>query len=204
MTRPTLIIMTKAPAAGRVKTRLGRHIGMTAAAWWYRHQLAGLLRRVGRDRRWRTVLAVSPDGAAGCWAAGLPVMPQGQGALGPRMLRALGAVGPGPRVLIGSDIPGVGASEISHAFNMLRGHDAVFGPATDGGYWLIGTTRPIAPDRLDAVRWSTEHALADSRAALSGLRIATAATLGDVDTISDLAPREIRASLPANPKRETA
>ena len=50
--------MVKAPVAGRVKTRLGRDIGMTNAAGWYRHQTAGLLRRL-RDPRWRIVLAVA-------------------------------------------------------------------------------------------------------------------------------------------------
>jgi glycosyltransferase A (GT-A) superfamily protein (DUF2064 family) len=57
---PTLIIMVKAPRPGRVKTRLGRGIGMGAAAWWYRHQTRTLIRRL-RDPRWQIVLAVSPD-----------------------------------------------------------------------------------------------------------------------------------------------
>ncbi len=52
--RPTLIVMLKVPRAGWVKTRLGRDIGMTAAAWWFRHQVAQLLRRID-DPRWRVV-----------------------------------------------------------------------------------------------------------------------------------------------------
>ena len=69
--RPTLFVMLKVPRPGRVKTRLGRDIGMTAAAWWFRHQTARLLREL-RDPRWRLVLAVSPDregGASRAWPA---------------------------------------------------------------------------------------------------------------------------------------
>ncbi len=52
--------MLKEPRPGRVKTGLGRDIGMTAAAWWFRHQCRRLLRELD-DPRWRLVIAVSPD-----------------------------------------------------------------------------------------------------------------------------------------------
>mgnify|MGYP000911862044 CR=1 FL=1 len=48
--KPTLVIMVKEPHPGRVKTRLGRDIGLTASAWWFRHQVAGLLRRIEDPR----------------------------------------------------------------------------------------------------------------------------------------------------------
>ena len=88
--RPRLYVMLKAPAAGRVKTRLGREIGMVAAAWWFRHQVRALLRRLD-DPRWELVLAVAPDGAvnAGHWPAHLPRVAQGRGDLGARMARLL-------------------------------------------------------------------------------------------------------------------
>jgi len=54
--------MVKEPRPGRVKSRLGRDIGMVAAAWWFRHQVKRLLRAV-EDPRWQVVLAVSPDNA---------------------------------------------------------------------------------------------------------------------------------------------
>ena len=71
----TLVIFLKEPHPGRVKTRLGRDIGMTAAAWWFRHQSTRLIRRLGGDRRWQTVLAVSPDHeglASRVWPSRLP------------------------------------------------------------------------------------------------------------------------------------
>ena len=54
--------MVKEPRAGRVKTRLGRDIGMTGAAWWFRHQVSRLLREV-QDPRWELILSVAPDTA---------------------------------------------------------------------------------------------------------------------------------------------
>lgn len=182
--------MVKVPRAGRVKTRLGRDIGMVPAAWWFRHQVTGLLRRV-EDKRWRTVLAVAPDVEgmqSRVWPAHLPRWPQGRGDLGVRMARMLRLVGPGPACLIGSDIPDVGKPQIAEAFQALGAYDAVFGPANDGGYWLIGLKHPRRqpPGFLQGVRWSSEHALTDSRATISDYSIAQVATLRDVDTIDDL------------------
>ncbi|WP_158966056.1 TIGR04282 family arsenosugar biosynthesis glycosyltransferase [Chachezhania sediminis] len=196
MTR-TLIVMVKVPRPGRVKTRLGAGIGMTAAAWWFRHQAARLLRRVA-DPRWQVVLAVSPDGegmAARCWPVSIRRRPQGRGHLGTRMLRQIAGAAPGPVCLVGADIPGLDRSHIARAFDALRGADAVLGPAEDGGYWLIGMRHPALAGRalragaLDRVRWSTSHALADTVAGLRPLRVRFADHLADVDTPADLGTR---------------
>lgn len=191
--RPTLIVMLKEPRAGRVKTRLGRDIGATAAAWWMRHQTRRLLLRL-RDPRWRLVLAVAPDRAAlhsRAWPADLCRVPQGRGDLGRRMRRALQWPARGPVCLIGGDIPAVRRGHIAAAFACLGDHQAVFGPATDGGYWLIGLAQPRRVPRgfLQGVRWSGPHALADTKASAANLRIALTATLADVDTVADLAFR---------------
>ncbi|MEM1163199.1 MAG: TIGR04282 family arsenosugar biosynthesis glycosyltransferase [Pseudomonadota bacterium] len=189
--RPTLVIFVKEPRAGRVKTRLGRDIGMTSAAWWFRHQVSRLLRQVGDDPRWRTVLAVSPDTAvlSRAWPAHLPRWPQGRGDLGDRMGRAFRQMPPGPVIIVGADIPGITRGRIADSFAALRSNDAVLGPAPDGGYWLIGLRRggcPIPRKLFDGVRWSTEHAMADTVATMAGLKIARTITLADVDTRADL------------------
>ena len=114
-------------------------------------------------------------------------MPQGDGDLGVRMQRLFERLPPGPVVVIGSDIPAIRPAHIAEAFRLLGGADAVFGPAQDGGYWLVGlkrTPRVLAP--FADVRWSGPHALSDTRANLKGSRVALAARLGDVDTAEDL------------------
>lgn len=196
--RPSLVVMVKDPRPGRVKTRLGRDIGMTRAAWWFRHQCRALLRRLD-DPRWDLTLAVSPDHAglqSRVWPAHLPRIPQGAGDLGDRMARALRSMPPGPTLIIGADIPGIQPTHIARAFRALGDHDAVFGPADDGGYWLVGLRHGArAPATLfQNVRWSTEHALADSMASLPGLSIALTDTLRDVDTVADLPPGPNRAA----------
>jgi uncharacterized protein len=181
--------MLKVPRAGQVKTRLGRDIGMTTAAWWFRHQVARLLRRI-QDPRWRVVLAVAPDAEAlkaRVWPQQYTRWPQGRGSLGDRMVRVMRRVN-GPVCVIGGDIPGITRRHVTDAFVALGCHDAVFGPAPDGGYWLIGAKRGsrLARNALHGVRWSSEHALADSCMALGLDRIAIVQCLADVDTVDDL------------------
>ncbi len=192
MLRPILIIMLKEPRAGLVKTRLGRDIGMTNAAWWFRHQSRALLRRLYAPRRWNIVLAVAPDYAgltSRAWPAHLPRIPQGQGDLGVRMARLLREFDRSPVCLIGGDIPGISQHHVSHAFNTLGAQDAVFGPAEDGGFWLVGTgaNATLPSTMFQGVRWSTKHALDDSLATLPGMRIGFVDTLRDIDTVEDLA-----------------
>ena len=187
-----LIIMVKEPLPGRVKTRLGAGIGMGAAARWFRRQSAGLVRRMSADSRWETWLAVSPDRAgmeSRVWPHHIRRAPQRGGDLGARMGRLLRAFPPGPVIIIGADIPGVQAHDIAAAFKRLGDNDAVFGPAKDGGFWLVGLARGRRrwPTGLfDGVRWSTETTLADTVASLPGARIGYVRTLRDVDTVDDL------------------
>ncbi|MEK6205486.1 MAG: TIGR04282 family arsenosugar biosynthesis glycosyltransferase [Amylibacter sp.] len=188
-----LFIMVKEPRAGRVKTRLGRDIGMTNAAWWFRHQTHRLIRALGRDARWQTILAVSPDFdglQSRIWPGYLPRWPQGRGSLGDRMAAIFMGAPYGRVVIIGADIPGVTPALIEKAFRALGDHDAVFGPATDGGYWLVGLKRgacAIPAGMFQDVHWSTEHALADTVMTLGDARVAYIDTLQDVDHASDLA-----------------
>jgi len=186
-----LVVMLKEPKVGTVKTRLGKDIGMVDAAWWFRHQTSGLLRRL-QDPRWQIWLAVAPDVAdikSRVWPTHFPRIPQGQGNLGERMARMFRSMPTGPTCIIGGDIPDIQPHHIHRAFRVLGVHDAVFGPANDGGYWLIGMKRSSAlpPPVLQNVRWSTKHALADSVASLKDMRIAYVDQLQDVDTAADLA-----------------
>jgi len=181
-----LVLFARAPQLGVGKRRLARDIGAVRALRFERLMLARLLRRLGHDRRWRLRLAVTPDRARHrkrLWPRGLPVLEQGGGHLGQRMRRALAACPPGPAVLIGTDIPALGPEHIVEAFRLLGKHDLVFGPAADGGFWLVGARRsPRLPRLFGRVRWSSRHALADALASLPrNLSVGFAAPLEDVD-----------------------
>lgn len=185
-----LVVMVKEPHPGRVKTRLGRDFGMTRAAWWFRHQTRSLIRRL-KDPRWTLTLAVAPDVEgmqSRVWGPKVSRIPQGTGNLGDRMARVFQSMPTGPVCIIGADIPGVTPRLINDAFSALGSHDAVFGPAPDGGFWLVGMKRVGAiPNQLfQNVRWSTDHALADTIATLPGKRVAQISMLRDVDTVADL------------------
>lgn len=185
---PRLIVMAKAPRAGRIKQRLAASVGAVSAARFYRTCLTHTLMRLGRDPRWRMVLAVSPDGdvIAPYWPRGIERVAQGGGDLGTRMQRLFRRLPPGPAIIVGSDIPAIRPSDIASAFRLLGKSDAVFGRAADGGYWLVGLRRcPRVLSPFANVRWSSLHALADTLRNFAGLRIAFAATLSDVDTGED-------------------
>lgn len=183
--------MVKEPHPGRVKTRLGRDIGYVNAAWWFRHRTQALFRRL-RDPRWTILLAVSPDREglnSRVWPPDLRRVSQGNGNLGDRMHRLLCVSARGPVCIIGADIPAVNRRRIAHAFAEIGKHEFVFGPARDGGFWLIGARRTAAipPKLFKDVRWSTRHALSDTLSTLPGYRIAFIDSLQDVDTAADLA-----------------
>jgi rSAM/selenodomain-associated transferase 1 len=180
--------MAKLPVAGGVKTRLARDIGIAGATRFARHAAAALLQRVGYDRRWRTVLAVAPDRGtrSRAWPRAMARTPQGSGDLGRRMQRIFDCRPGGPVLIVGTDVPGVRLAHIAEAFRLLGRHDAVFGPAADGGYWLVGLKRrPRVLRPFAGVRWSSRHALADTLANLEGRTVAFVATLSDIDDAGD-------------------
>lgn len=185
-----LVIFARAPQAGRVKRRLAQEIGMLAATRFYRTLLATTLRALSADRRWRTWLFVTPDDSLGhpIWR-GLQRRRQGRGDLGRRMRLPFNTLPPGPVVLVGSDIPAMRPDHIARAFALLGGNDLVFGPATDGGYWLIGARRlrPLPYTLFAGVRWSTPHALADTLATIPArYSVGLADILDDIDDAADL------------------
>jgi rSAM/selenodomain-associated transferase 1 len=168
--RRHLVLFVRAPALGIGKRRLARDIGDVAAVRFERLMVSLLLRRLAGDGRWRLRIAVTPDKArhrARYWRHGIGAAGQGGGDLGQRMDRALRACPPGPVVLVGADIPALGARQVDAAFRLLGTRDVVFGPAEDGGFWLVGARHPgRLPPLFERVRWSSPHALADTLAAL--------------------------------------
>lgn len=188
------MIFLRAPQIGAVKRRLAQEVGAGPTYHFYVQTSRDLIRRLGRSYRWRLVLAITPDrfaASARFWPASIPRIAQGPGDLGTRMGRVLARLDAGPVVIVGSDIPGITTRHIERAFDVLARHEAVFGPAKDGGYWLIGLARRrIDPEALThrlfaGVRWSTSHALADTRANLPrGAEGPALETLEDVDNVA--------------------
>ncbi|MEM9205228.1 MAG: TIGR04282 family arsenosugar biosynthesis glycosyltransferase [Pseudomonadota bacterium] len=182
----SLILMVKRPVAGAVKTRLAKTIWTAEALRFYRTSLADTMRRLGRDPRWRLVLAVAPETAVNdaTWPRHLSRMAQCRGGLGEKMQGAIDAVPTGPALIIGSDIPGITGAEIWSAFQALGRTDVVIGPSPDGGYWLIGSRRLPRSMRLfpKPVRWSTEYTLEDTVAGLAGATVSFINERADVDT----------------------
>lgn len=188
---PQLVIMAKRPQIGRVKTRLASDIGAAEALRFFRGASASLIRRVARDPRWQTVMAVAPDMAAhdrGIWPSDIRCVPQGGGDLGARMGRLFRELPPGPVVIIGADIPEITRTHVASAFAALGNHDAVLGPADDGGYWLVGLRRrPRIAEIFGDVRWSSEDTFNDTAKNIlrQGLSLAVIGTLADIDTGDD-------------------
>jgi uncharacterized protein len=181
--------MVKSPLAGRVKTRLASEVGVVRATSFYRANARAVIVRLAADWRWSTMLAVAPDIdiAAPFWPPNAARFPQGGGDLAARMQRVMDRLPPGPVVIIGTDIPAVRPAHIAAAFDALGSSEAVFGPAGDGGYWLVGQRRMPRPfDAFASVRWSTEFALDDTLANHRGRSVATVAELPDVDNACDL------------------
>jgi hypothetical protein len=179
--RRHLVIFARSPRLGAVKRRLARDIGAVAAWRFYSAVLQRMVMRLARDARWDCSLAIT--GGPARWPAHVRRIVQGRGNLGVRMDRVMRALPPGPVVIIGTDIPDIAPRHVVAAFAALGRVDAVFGPADDGGYWLIGLRRrPFMPCISGPVRWSSAHALADTRALL-GPRVRTVLleTLIDVD-----------------------
>lgn len=182
--KPILYIFTKAPVLGRVKTRLAVDIGHVHALRLYKAMIARVLRHV-RDPRWDVMLAVTPPESLNQvkdWD-GFAQVAQVSGSLSPRLAQIFSRKG--PVVVIGTDCPQVRARDIADALKALRHHHAVFGPAVDGGFWLMAMTGPVDPKVFEGVRWSSADTLSDIEANIDG-SIARLRTLVDVDDLPAL------------------
>ena len=189
-----LLVFARDPVPGQVKTRLIPALGAAGAAELYRHLLQHALHAAAAlPGVSRTLWVDRPD--PGPWIReaaathGMALAVQCKGDLGQRMHQALAAAlaGAEQAVLIGSDCPGYDVPYLEQAFARLQDHDAVLGPAADGGYVLIGLRRP-APGLFEGVDWGTHRVLEQTRARLQRLDLCWAelATLHDLDTAADL------------------
>jgi uncharacterized protein len=183
--KDTVVVFARAPRLGAVKRRLAKEIGDRAALHFHLATLTRLLRMLSADRRFSTVVSVTPDRATLRLPHRVGRIRQGGGDIGQRMHRAFRQFPRRRVVIIGCDIPDANAADVAGAFRALGAADAVFGPAADGGYWLVGLA-PFRPAGMfEHVRWSTEHTLGDTLLNFTGRGVAFLRTLHDVDTAQD-------------------
>ncbi|MGH9268528.1 MAG: TIGR04282 family arsenosugar biosynthesis glycosyltransferase [Acidimicrobiales bacterium] len=184
--RAGIIVMAKAPVAGRVKTRLCPPFTPAQAASLAEAMLADTLAAVmATPAPWRVVAL---EGQPGPWLPyGLPVVAQRGATFDERLACAFTDIG-APGLLIGADTPQAGPDLLDQALRALcrPGVDAVIGPAPDGGYWALGLRRPDERVFL-GVHMSEACTFAGQRARLADLELATVEveTLRDVDTLDD-------------------
>lgn len=163
-----LILFAKTPAAGQVKTRIGAEAGLEQAAQIYETMLDTVLAASGGTGRWQRLVALTPDSDAAWFEKrNLPFFRQQGQNIGQRMANALSEgfrQGALQVMIIGSDIPELGETELSAAFSRLDDEPAVIGPSIDGGFYLIGANRQVEPQLASVLQadipWSTPQVLA--------------------------------------------
>ncbi len=185
MRHPRIALFVRYPTPGAAKTRLIPALGAAGAAALHRRLVARTLAAVrasGLPFEVRGTGAAAADFAA--WlGADVPVVPQGGGDLGERLARM-----PAPMLLIGSDAPDLSASHLQAAAAALDTAPAVIGPAADGGYWLLGLSRPM-PGLFAAMPWGSDAVAGETiaRLAAGGIDPARLPVLHDCDRPEDLA-----------------
>ena len=191
------VLFAREPVPGHVKTRLAREIGAAAATSLYEAFLADLAACLTSPAAWDSVLAYAEfePGPYLLAAFGPPwdLVPQGEGTLGERLTRAVVRArmeGRRDVLVAGSDAPTLTGEDLTEAFGALAGDtDVVYAPAPDGGFSLVGMRGNVDPAAVfpAGVRWSSSHALADSRrsAEAKGYRIRLLSTVPDIDEITD-------------------
>jgi len=194
-----VVLFAKPPLPGRAKTRLATELGPEAAA---RIAKALLLDTIalceglpGRFPEWDLRLVLAHDQGAEWFAPRLSaewrMLAQCGASLDERLETALADLAPATddaTIFLGMDSPQMPPQRVSQACAALEGARAVLGPCADGGYYLLGVRGGLPAGTLAGVRWSTEHALADTRAALerAGPVVAELAPGEDIDTPEDL------------------
>ena len=199
-----IMIFAKAPTPGRVKTRLIPALGESGAAQLQRQLIERTLRvavaaGLGTPELWCAPDPDDPFFAVCAKRYGISLRPQGEGDLGMRMARALeSALAAGsPGLLIGCDCPALTSAYLREAAAALAGgNDAVFGPAEDGGYVLIGLARSQPAQLFQDIAWGSASVMQETRTRLArgNWRWRELPLLWDVDRPEDLRRlRQVRA-----------
>lgn len=194
--RQRLILFTRYPEPGRTKTRLIPHLGLEGATLLHRQLVQHTLTQVRQlPAKASIAIEIRYTGATHAqmqsWLGDeWNYQRQADGDLGDRMADALAAAfaeGSQAVVIIGTDCPGLDAVGLAVAFQQLQQADLVLGPATDGGYYLIGMRRSI-PALFQGIAWGTDQVLSQtlSIAAALHLRVAQLMPLTDIDRPEDL------------------
>ena len=192
MTKDALIVFLKAPEHGRVKTRLAAHLGDDVTLELYLaflEDLAALARSfVEKTFVVYDGIEENPPQAF----AGMPFFKQRGATIGGKMSNAFAdvfAMGFDRAVLIGSDLPDLPVEHLLQAFEKLDGAQVVLGPATDGGYYLIGFRKDSFSQALFSdIGWGGPSVLSETlaRAEAAGLQTALVDPWPDIDTMEDL------------------
>jgi uncharacterized protein len=164
--RRILLVFVKYPEPGRVKTRLARSLGERRAALLYRQWIGIILGQLQPLRTTTRLVGYfdgAPQEAFGHWHPFVDEWwPQPDGDLGDRLaagFQTAFGVG-GPVIAMGTDCLEIEPDLVSQAFQALSEKDVIFGPASDGGYYLVGT-RQMQAVLFRSVRWSSPFTLAD-------------------------------------------
>lgn len=193
------LVVAKAPVPGEAKTRLGADIGDDAAAELAAAALLDTLEACEEAFPGRCHLALTGDleranrgRELGSALRSWHVFEQVGATFGARLAHAHVAVAAAcraPVVQVGMDTPQVTPALLVDVAQRLHPGCGVLGPAHDGGWWLLGLTRPAPAQVLAGVPMSTPRTAFDTRRALIGwgVRVATAPVLRDVDTVADAA-----------------
>jgi len=194
MKRARIVVFAKAPAPGKVKTRLVPALGEEGAAQLARRMLEDTWREAAAVHVADAELCVDPEPGSEAWSAQLPqgavtVTTQGEGDLGERLSRAAERVlGGGQRVLlIGTDYPGLTTRRLVDACLELESHETVIHPTFDGGYALLGLNR-FDPSIFSGIEWSTSSVARETMGRIKALGWSChlGATLQDIDEPEDL------------------
>jgi rSAM/selenodomain-associated transferase 1 len=189
-----IVVMAKQPWVGKSKTRLCPPFTFEEAAGMYDALMRDTIELAAGVENTTLAVAVTPVGAVDYFGAItpagtllLPVEAADIGGCLERVFEDLFDMGFHKVMAINSDGPSLPRCVLSQALGLLESHDVVFGPAHDGGYYLVGLKQPH-PLLFRGIPWSTDLVLTESlaQAATLGLRAAQTRLWYDVDTAAEV------------------